>query len=229
MVAVKAAARLMEVRERAAAAARRAGRKAEDVEIVAVGKGHPAAALREVFEAGQRVFGESRGQELEAKFGQCPDGVEWHFVGPLQTNKVRIVRPRVALLQSLDRDRLAAAWTKGGGEAPPALLQINIGEEPQKQGAPPDRAAEAFDRWEQSGVQLQGIMAVPPLGRRPEAGRPYFARMREIGDQLSVRCGRPLTLSMGMTDDFEVAIEEGSTMVRIGRAIFGPRPKAGQR
>ena len=228
MDAVSAAARLREVRERAAAAARRAGRKAEEVEIVAVGKGHSAAALREAFEAGQRVFGESRGQELEAKFGQCPEGVEWHFVGPLQTNKVKIVRPRVALLQSLDRDRLAAAWLKGGG-APPALLQINIGAEPQKQGVPPDRAAEAFDRWERSGVRLQGIMAVPPLSRRPEAGRPYFARMREIGDQLSVRSGRPLTLSMGMTDDFEVAIEEGSTMVRIGRAIFGPRPKAGQR
>lgn len=228
MDAVSAAAGLREVRERAAAAARRAGRKAEEVEIVAVGKGHPAAALQEAFEAGQRVFGESRGQELEAKFGQCPEGVEWHFVGPLQTNKVKIVRPRVALLQSLDRDRLAAAWLKGGG-APPALLQINIGAEPQKQGVPPDRAAETFDRWERSGVRLQGIMAVPPLSRRPEAGRPYFARMREIGDQLSVRSGRPLTLSMGMTDDFEVAIEEGSTMVRIGRAIFGPRPKAGQR
>ncbi len=229
MDAVSAASGLREVRERAAAAARRAGRKAEEVEIVAVGKGHPAAVLREAFEAGQRVFGESRGQELEAKFGQCPEGVEWHFVGPLQTNKVKIVRPRVALLQSLDRDRLAAAWLKGGGEAPPALLQINIGAEPQKQGVPPDRAAEAFDRWERSGVRLQGIMAVPPLSRRPEAGRPYFARMRELGDRLSVRSGRPLTLSMGMTDDFEVAIEEGSTMVRIGRAIFGPRPKAGQR
>lgn len=226
---MSAAARLGEVRERAAAAARRAGRRADEVEIVAVGKGRPPAALREVFEAGQRAFGESRAQELQAKFGQCPDGVEWHFVGPLQTNKVKIVRPRAALLQSLDRDRLAAAWLKGAAAAPPALLQINIGAEPQKQGVPPGLAAQAFDRWEQSGVRLQGVMAVPPLSRRPEEARPYFARMREIADELSVRCGRPLTLSMGMTDDFEVAVEEGSTMVRIGRAIFGPRPKAGKR
>ena len=228
MDAVSTLVRLGEVRERVAAAARRAGRKAEDVEIVAVGKGHPASALREAFEAGQQVFGESRGQELEAKFEQLPSGAEWHFVGPLQTNKVRIVRPRAALLHSLDRDRLASRWLQGGGEAPPALLQINIGAEPQKQGAPPDRAAETFDRWEQAGIRLQGIMAVPPLVPRPEAGRPYFEQMREIVDLLSVRAGRPLILSMGMTDDFEVAIEEGSTMVRIGRAIFGPRQKAEQ-
>ena len=199
------------------------------MEMVAVGKGHPVSALREAFEAGQRTFGESRGQELKSKYGQFGDGsVEWHFVGPLQTNKVRIVRPRVTLIQSFDRDRLVTPWLKGTDETPPALMQINIGMEPQKRGVPPEQADRVFDRWEEAGVRLQGIMAIPPMGDDPEAGRPYFARMREIGDHLSVRARRPLILSMGMTDDFEAAIEEGSTMVRIGRAIFGTRPKVGQ-
>ena len=222
------AARLGEVEERLAAAARRVGRRADRIKIVAVGKGHPVAVLQEAFDAGQRVFGENRGQELMSKFAQLRTGVEWHFVGPLQTNKVRIVRPRVALIHSFNRDRLVKPWLKGPGEAPPALLQVNIGSESQKQGVPPRLVAETFDRWEEAGIRLQGIMAIPPLGDNAEAGRPYFVRMREIRDHLSVRVGRPLALSMGMTDDFEVAIEEGSTMIRVGRAIFGPRLTAEQ-
>ena len=216
--------RLREVEERVAAAARRVGRRPDGIKIVAVGKGHPVTVLQEAFDAGQRTFGESRGQELMSKFAQLQTGVEWHFVGPLQTNKVRIVRPRVALIHSFDRDRLVKPWLKGPGEVPPALLQVNIGLESQKQGVAPHLVAETFDRWEGAGVRLQGIMAIPPWIDNAEAGRPYFVRTREIRDHLSVRAGRPLALSMGMTDDFEVAIEEGSTMVRIGRAIFGPRP-----
>lgn len=213
--------RLEEVRRRMARAAGRAGRRAEEVELVAVGKGRSVSVLLQAFEAGQRVFGENRGQELAAKAGRLPDEVRWHFVGPLQTNKVRLVRPRVEMIQSFDRDRLIKPWLKGAGEAPPALLQVNIGLEPQKQGVPPDLVFETFERWESAGIRLKGIMAIPPLGRTPEDSRPHFARLREIGEGLSVRAGRDLALSMGMTDDFEVAIEEGSTMVRVGRAIFG--------
>ena len=217
-------ARLAEVRERVAAAASRAGRSADEIQVVAVGKGRPVSLLSEVFEAGQRLFGENRAQELRAKVDDLP-GAEWHFLGPLQTNKVRMVRPRVALLQSCDRDKLVSHWLKGSGEAPPALLQVNIGMESQKHGVPPDLVAETFARWEARGIRLRGIMAIPPLGETAEDGRPYFARMRKIRDHLTTVVGRRLELSMGMTDDFEVAIEEGSTMVRVGRAIFGQLPR----
>ena len=218
------ATRLGEVRQRVVSAARRAGRSADEIEIVAVGKGHSVSVLREAFDAGHRVFGENRAQELRHKVEGLPDAVVWHFVGYLQTNKVRIVRPRVRLLQSCDRDRLVRPWLKGQGETPPVLLQVNIGQEPQKHGVPPDLVAETFERWEESGLRLHGIMAIPPLGNDAESARPYFVRMRRIRDDLSDRSGRHLALSMGMTDDFELAIEEGSTMVRVGRAIFGQRP-----
>ncbi len=192
-----------------------------------MGKGHSVAVLREAFDAGQGVFGENRAQELRHKVDGLPDTVIWHFVGPLQTNKVRIVRPRVSLLQSFDRDRLVRPWLKGQDEPPPVLLQVNIGQEPQKHGVSPALVSETFDRWDQAGVHLDGIMAIPPLGNDAEDARPYFMRMRRIRDELSERSGRDLALSMGMTDDFEVAIEEGSTMVRVGRAIFGRRPTVG--
>ena len=216
--------RLREVRERAAAAARRAGRSPSEAALVAIGKGHPARTLEEARVAGQTVFGESRGQELVSKYGVMSPDVEWHFVGPLQTNKVRMVRPRVALLHSFDRERLVRPWLKGEPPAPPALLQVNIGMEPQKQGVPPDRVIETFERWTSSGVEVSGLMAIPPMAADPEESRPYFVHMRRLRDDLSARVGAPLLLSMGMTDDFEVAIEEGSTMIRVGRAIFGSRP-----
>lgn len=218
--------RLTEVRERMTQAAARAGRTGEEVRLAAVGKGHPAEAVREAYRAGHRLFAESRGQELAQKAQQSPPDIEWHFVGPLQTNKVRLVRPRVALLHSLDRPRLLEAWIKKGPDGervPPALMQINIGGEPQKRGLDPAGAAETFERWEEAGAPLAGLTAIPPQGADPESARPYFAKMREIRDLLSARTGRPLILSMGMTDDFETAIEEGSTLIRLGRAIFGPR------
>lgn len=218
--------RLAEVRARMEQAAARAGRAADQVRLAAVGKGHSAEAVRDAYRAGHRLFAESRGQELARKAQESPSDIEWHFVGPLQTNKVRLVRPRVALLHSLDRPRLLKAWMEQGPDGervPPALLQINIGREPQKGGVEPDGAAETFERWEEAGAPLAGLTAIPPLGADPESSRPYFARMKEIGDLLSARLGRPLILSMGMTDDFETAIEEGSTLIRVGRAIFGPR------
>lgn len=224
MDTVSVSARLGEVRQRVASAAGRSGRSADEIDIVAVGKGHSVPVLRAAFDAGQRVFGENRAQELRAKVGGLPDSVVWHFVGPLQTNKARIVRPRVGLLQSFDRDRLVRPWLKGHGEAPPALLQVNIGQEPQKHGVSPQLVAATFERWEDAGIRLQGVMAIPPLGNDAESARPYFVSLRRIRDDLSDRSGRHLALSMGMTDDFEVAIEEGSTMVRVGRAIFGRRP-----
>lgn len=215
------AVRLREVVRRVEEAARRSGRDRGDVKIVAIGKGRPPAVLEEAIAAGHRVFGENRGQELASKAGRLPSNLEWHFVGPLQTNKVRMVRPLVALLHSFDRDRLVKPWLRGADRPPPTLLQVNIGQEPQKSGVQPHLVVETFERWEAAGVPLAGVMAIPPIGAKPEDSRPYFVRMREIRDELSARLRRPMALSMGMTDDFEVAIEEGSTIVRIGRAIFG--------
>lgn len=215
------AVRLREVVRRVEEAARRSGRDRDDVKIVAIGKGRPPAVLEEAIAAGHRVFGENRGQELASKAGRLPSNLEWHFVGPLQTNKVRMVRPLVALLHSFDRDRLVTPWLRGADRPPPTLLQVNIGREPQKSGVQPHLVVETFERWEAAGVPLAGVMAIPPIGAKPEDSRPYFVRMREIRDELSARLERPMALSMGMTDDFEVAIEEGSTIVRIGRAIFG--------
>ena len=221
MDTVSVAARLSEVVGRVEEAARRSGRDRDAVKVVAIGKGHPPAVLEEAIAAGHRIFGENRGQELASKADRLPGDIEWHFVGPLQTNKVRLVRPRAALLHSFDRERLVRPWLLGEGWTPPVLLQVNIGKETQKSGVQPHLVVETFERWESAGVPLKGVMAIPPIGSKPEDSRPYFVRMREIGDELSARLGRPMALSMGMTDDFEVAIEEGSTIVRVGRAIFG--------
>ncbi|MCY3579021.1 MAG: YggS family pyridoxal phosphate-dependent enzyme [Acidimicrobiia bacterium] len=218
--------RLQEVVRRVEEAARRSNRSPDEITIVAIGKSQPLSALEEAIAAGQKVFGENRGQELAFKADRLPDNVEWHFVGPLQTNKVRLVKPRVSLIQSFDRDRLLKPWLAGPDRPPPTLLQVNIGEEPQKHGVKPDLVVETFERWEMAGLPIEGVMAIPPFGNLPEESRPYFARMRAIRDGLEGRLNRSLSLSMGMTDDFEVAVEEGSTMVRIGRAIFGPRTTA---
>lgn len=222
MDTVSLAARLRDVGRRVEEAARRSGREGGEVRIVAISKGRPAEVVEEAIAAGHRVFGENRGQEFAGKAEQLPEDLEWHFVGPLQTNKVRLVRPRVALMHSFDRDRLVKPWLRGADPSPPALLQVNVGLEPQKSGVRPELVVETFERWASAGVRLEGVMAIPPMGSEPEDSRPSFSRMREIRDDLAARLGRPLALSMGMTDDFEVAIEEGSTIVRIGRAIFGP-------
>ena len=205
------------------AAAMAAVGRTDDVTVVAVSKGHDVDAIQEAYDAGQRDFGESRGQALAAKAVELPDDIRWHFIGPLQSNKVRIVRPHTVLLHSFDRDSLVGPWLKGLGSAPPALLQVNIGREPQKAGVEPERVDETFDAWTDMGIDLQGVMAIPPFSEDPEETRPYFVSLRAIRDGLADRLGRPLELSMGMTNDYALAIEEGSTMIRVGTAIFGPR------
>ncbi len=217
------AARLREVHDRVAAAAARAGRVPGDVTVVAVGKAHPPELLAAAYEAGHRVFGENRAQELAAKAPQLPADVEWHFIGPLQRNKVRLVRPLVSLLESMDRPALAAAWARDGG-APPVLVEVNVAAEQQKAGVSPARAGELVDRLTELGVEVRGLMAIPPAAPDPEASRPHFRALAALADRL--RADRPglVELSMGMTDDYEVAVEEGATIVRVGRAIFGPRP-----
>ncbi|MDH4119502.1 MAG: YggS family pyridoxal phosphate-dependent enzyme [Acidimicrobiia bacterium] len=209
-----------DVMRRVEGAATRSGRSSEDITVVVVSKGRTVDAIRRVYDQGHRDFAENRAQELAEKAPHLPGDIRWHFVGPLQTNKVRIVRPGVILLHSYDRDDLGRAWMKGPGSAPPVLLQVNIGREGQKHGFDPDDAEAGLVRALQLGLDVIGLMAIPPLTEDSEGARPYFRELASIRDGLVSRHPSVWELSMGMTDDFEVAIEEGATIIRPGRAIF---------
>ena len=208
------------VRHRIAAAAERVGRDLAEVTLVVVGKGQPASLLQALYDDGHRDFGENRAQELVAKVEQLPADVRWHFIGPLQSNKVRLVRPIVRLLHSFDRLDLAAVWMKGPGLPPPVLVQINIGDEPQKHGVRPETIGEVVEELEAKGVPVRGLMAIPPLANNPEESRVHYRRMAFLLAELQTAHPLVTELSMGMTDDFEVAVEEGATFLRVGRAIF---------
>lgn len=223
MVAV----RLAEIEARIRQAAERSGRERSSVRLVAIGKTQPVAVLKAAYDAGLRVFGENRAQELVGKVDQLPDDIDWHFVGHLQRNKVRLVRPVVSLLHSMDTPSLGSAWLKGPGLAPPALLEVNIGGEPQKPGVLSENVEKVVADLMALGVDLRGLMAVPPIAEDPEGARPFFRKLAKMRDRLADRWPMITELSMGMTDDFEVAIEEGSTLIRLGRAIFGPRTTRG--
>ncbi len=214
-----------ETLERIAAAAGRSGRSPEEVRLVAVGKTFPPEKIMELYRAGHRDFGENRAQELSDKVSRMPADVRWHFIGPLQRNKVRLVRPAVVLLHSMDRLSLAEAWLKGPGAPPPVLVEVNIGEEPQKAGVSPEETPRFVDELFELGVEVRGLMAIPPRVERPEQVRPHFRRMATLLANLRVEHPGLEELSMGMTEDFEVAVEEGATLVRLGRAIFGPRSR----
>ena len=207
---------LAEVKTRIATAARQAERDPAAIKIVVVAKGRGLDEIREVYAEGVRDFGENRAQEMVAKVPELPSDIRWHFVGPLQTNKVRRVRPVTHLLHSLDRVRLAAAWVKGPGMPPPALLEINIGREPQKHGFAPEEAEDAAAACIDLGIDLRGVMAIPPQG----AGAEIYAELAQIRDRLRKRWDRVTEISAGMTDDLEAAVQAGATMVRPGRAIF---------
>jgi len=225
------AAALAAVRERIARACSRAGRRPEDVTLVGIGKGQPVDKLREAWQAGLRVFGENRVQEARDKAPQMPAEVEWHLVGPLQTNKARLAVQIFRVFHAIDREKLARALdaeARARGERLPVFLEINLGGEASKHGfAPGELAAQARPLAGLTGLRVVGLMAIPPQGADPEAARPWFRRLRELRDELGRLpewSGWPGCLSMGMSGDFEVAIEEGSTHVRVGTAIFGERP-----
>ncbi len=209
---------LESVTERVARACSRAGRSVDDVTLVAVTKGRSADQVMTLYDAGHRDFGENRAQELDSKIGMVPGDARWHFVGPLQTNKVRLVRPAVVLLHSLDRLKLGEAWMKGPGVPPGALLQVNVGGELQKLGVDPGQAETVAEQLVTLGVPLEGVMTIPPAD--PGAARGFFSALRSVRDRLAARWPGCTGLSMGMTDDFEAAIEEGATYIRVGRAIF---------
>lgn len=210
--------RLADVRARVGSAARRAGRPADTVRLVAVSKGIATEPIVEALDAGLSDFGESRAQELLAKAHDPALGARapaWHFVGRIQRNKVAGLAPVVTLWQSVDRVEVGEAIAR---RAPGAriLVEVNVSADPAKGGCPPDEAPALVESLGGAGLVVEGLMTVPALGPDP---RPAFAALREIAGRLGLA-----ELSMGMSDDFEVAVEEGSTMIRVGRALFGPRP-----
>lgn len=207
--------------DRVGEAAQRAGRRPSDIAVVAVSKGRTLGEIEALHAEGHRDFGENRSGEMAEKASQLPDDIRWHFVGSLQSNKVREIRARTHLLHSVDRGSLAKAWVKGLGQPPPILIQVNIGEEEQKGGVDPERASEFVAQTIDLGLSPQGLMAIPPLGTIPEDSRRFFVALRELRADLATDAHPLGTLSMGMTNDFEVAIEEGASMIRVGRAIFG--------
>lgn len=219
--------RLSAVVLRVAAAAKRAGRAAGSVRVVAVTKDASDAALLAVYEAGGRDFGENRADHLVARASLLPEDIRWHFIGRLQGNKVKTVRPVVHLLHSLDRPALAAYWTDGAKTVPPALVQVNVSGEPQKAGVAPGDAARLVEEAIGAGIDVRGLMTIPPVVSDAEGSRPHFAALRELRDRLQGEFPTLRELSMGMTDDYEVAVEEGATILRVGRAIFRASPEEG--
>lgn len=211
------------VLDRMEAAAKAGGRDVAEITLVAVSKTKSVEEILEVYEQGHRDFGENRAQELAEKAPQLPSDIRWHFVGALQSRKARTVRPIASLLHSMDRESLGSAWMKGLGHAPPVLAQVNLGEEVQKSGIEPDEIAHALEWMFRLGLDVRGLMAIPPIPDSAEASRPYFRKLREIRDDVVQIHPSVVDLSMGMTDDFEVAISEGASIIRVGRAIFGPR------
>jgi PLP dependent protein len=225
------AVRLAEIRERIHLAAARAARAPDDVLLVAVSKTYPLECIRAAVDAGQRDFGENRVQEALQKIAASPDlDVRWHLIGHLQSNKAKKAAGPFACIHSVDRvdllrdlDRAAAQE----GAAPDVLIQVDLAGEATKSGA---SVAEARAIVEAAAVcravRLSGFMLLPPYFENPEDARPFFARLRRFRDQLreeGVPAERLRHLSMGMSHDFEVAVEEGATIVRVGTAIFGPR------
>ncbi|MFV9672683.1 MAG: YggS family pyridoxal phosphate-dependent enzyme [Acidimicrobiia bacterium] len=213
---------LIDVRERIAAAATRADRDADNVTLLAVSKGRSNEDVRDLYEAGQRFFGENRPQGLSERLeGNLPTDIVWHFVGNVQRRAIKTIAPAIALLHSLDRMSLASAWMRLD-RPPPVLIEVNIGNEPQKHGFAPSDVRGVADQLATGGVQVRGLMIIPPRVQIAEDARRWFVALRELRDTLVVEHPDARELSMGMTDDFEVAVEEGASIVRVGRAIFGP-------
>jgi pyridoxal phosphate enzyme (YggS family) len=227
---------LARVRQRIADAARRAGRRPEEVALMAVTKTFPPEIIREAYAAGQRLFGENRVQEFAEKAPSLADlpKIEFHLVGHLQSNKAAKAAQIFSSIDSVDSIHLAEKLNAAGekaGKRLPVLIEINVGGEAAKTGVAPDSPEleallAAAPRLEH--LEFCGLMSIPPFTEDPQTARPYFRTLSGLRDRIADRklpAVSMVTLSMGMSHDFEVAIEEGSTCVRVGTAIFGPRPK----
>ena len=223
------ASRLAEVSARIGEAAARAGRSRADVRLIAVSKTFPVEDIRSAYDAGQLDFGENRVQDAVQKgHGTTDTKIRWHLIGHLQSNKARKAVEACPVIHSIDSVDLLRRVDRAAGEAgrsPDLLIQVDLALEPTKHGAPIDGLAGILEEAQScTAVRVVGLMLLPPLTENPEDTRVWFRRLREERDRLAARESFPLPeLSMGMSHDFEVAVEEGATMVRVGSAIFGSR------
>jgi pyridoxal phosphate enzyme (YggS family) len=227
---VSIAENLERVREQITQAAAKAGRAVNEIELVAITKTHPAEKVREAVEAGHTLFGESRVQEARAKIPELPSNLRWHFVGHLQKNKIRHALPLFELFHGVDSlalaqeiDRIAAEE----GAHPRVLLEVNVAGEGSKFGFKAETLrAEIGSLLALPRLSIEGLMCIPPLAEEAEASRKFFGQLRELRNSLEKEFDVKFPhLSMGMTQDFSIAVEEGATLVRVGTAIFGERPR----
>jgi pyridoxal phosphate enzyme (YggS family) len=224
-------ANLETVRQRIRAACERAGRNPDSVTLLAVSKTHPPETIKAAADCGQIFFGENKVQEARAKIPLCPGKLRWHFIGHLQSNKCRDAVELFEMIQSVDSLSLAQEINKRAEQAAkrmPVLMEVNVAGEASKFGYQPERLlAELKEINALPRVEIHGLMTVPPWSPEAEESRPHFRRLRELKQRAEQVLGVPLPhLSMGMSGDFEIAIEEGATIVRVGTALFGPRAKA---
>jgi len=217
--------RLLRVEERIASACHRAGRPRERVRLLAVSKTRPPETIEEAAAHGLRLFGENRVQEAQAKIPLCPSGLEWHLIGHLQSNKAAVAARLFRMIHSVDSLKVLQALDSHADTVLPVLLQVNVSGEASKSGLQPEDSAgliEAANAMQR--VEVHGLMTIPPFTPDPEKARVHFTALRALRDRLEQETGTPLPeLSMGMSHDLEIAIEEGSTWVRIGTDLFGSR------
>jgi PLP dependent protein len=221
---------LERVREQVAEAAAKVGRAVDEIQLIAISKTHDAEKVRAAYEAGQTLFGESRVQEARAKIPLLPSSLRWHFVGHLQKNKIRHALPLFELFHSVDSLALAHEMNRiadEDGMHPRVLLEINVSGEGSKFGFKPETVrAEMESLLALPRLSIEGLMTIPPLAEKAEASREFFAQLRELRAVLEKEFDVKLPhLSMGMTNDFPIAVEEGATLVRVGTAIFGERSR----
>lgn len=227
--------RLALLREQLNSAAVKAGREPKDVRLVAVGKTFPAEVLREFYQAGQRDFGESRIQEAAGKVDELPFTIRWHFIGHLQANKAAQALQLFSMIHSVDTPKLARRLERLAGEQGRtcrALIQVDLAGEEAKFGLPPEELMELLEEATRYRyLHVTGLMVLPPHTPDPQDSRPYFRRLRELAQRARERgvLGNrgPVELSMGMSHDYLVAVQEGATLVRVGTALFGPRQPTG--
>ena len=222
---------LVEVRERISRAIQKSGREPDSARLITVSKQISVDRIEEARAAGAVVFGENKIQEAIRKIEQMgAEGIFWHFIGHLQKNKIKFLDERFDLIHSVDSFELAAKIAKhyhSENRVQRILLQVNVSGEAAKFGMEPKELEKQMAEFFQlQGIQVEGLMTIPPFDSDPENSRRHFSRLRELREQYEKQNGFPLNeLSMGMSNDFEVAVEEGATLVRVGTAIFGPRPK----
>ena len=215
-----------EIEQRILSACQKVGRNRDEVKLIAVSKRKPFEAVLEAAESGQILFGENRIQEAQAKIPRCPPNLHWHLIGHLQSNKAKIAASGLfRMIHSVDSEKLLCALDTHAATPLPVLIQVNVSGEGSKSGCAPGEAAgliEAANRCSQ--VEVHGLMTIPPFAADIEKARVHFSDLRALRDELQESIGTPLPeLSMGMSNDFEIAIEEGATFVRVGTSIFGER------